>query len=79
MWVRQLVNEYQIQSSTSVKFLIAQNVNREYVTVEVLHVPVGLFRRAQLPSSILELLQNQKRDWVSYANDQIIDIAKASE
>lgn len=79
MCVRQLVNEYQIQSSTSVKFLIAQNVNMEYVTVEVLSVPVRIFTRVQFPTRFLELLQNHKRDWISYANVHIFDIAQASD
>jgi UDP-N-acetyl-D-mannosaminuronic acid transferase (WecB/TagA/CpsF family) len=72
--VRRLVNEYPIQSSTSIKFPIAQNANMEHVTVEVLGVPVGTFTKAQLRSTFLELLQNQKRGWISYANAHTIDI-----
>ena len=73
--MRRLVNEYPIQSSTSAKFPIAQNANMEHVTVEVLGVPVGAFTRSQLTSTVLELLQNQKRGWISYVNVHTIDIA----
>jgi len=73
--MRRFMNEYPIQSSASDKFPVAQNSDREHRTVEVLDVPVEALTRTQLTSTFLELLQSQKRGWISYVNVHTIDIA----
>ena len=69
------MSEYQIKTSSALKPKDTQNRGLEDKTVDVLGVPVGVFTRAELTASFLEILKSHKRGWISYVNVHTIDIA----
>ena len=82
--VRRFVSEYPIKTAASLDMKTSStsrlqkdvhNDIYEDKTVDVLGVPVDIFTRAELTSSILEILKSERRGWISYVNVHTIDIA----
>jgi len=67
-----------LNSSTRVETNIQKKVRSTgfvHETVDVLGVPVGVFTRAELTASLITILKNKERGWISYVNVHTIDIA----